>query len=145
MESTKVETGETDTFQVGHKFFSNDKLNKEKSKYERTQFCELYKRDLRTLESARKRVPKRVANANPSLHSSSLKLTCKFGGKNTVKSEQQKRNTTTFRQGCPFEINISLSTKGKALEVMKVTTAHNHNISPHVYEHLPRQRCLSCS
>ncbi|XP_028413631.1 uncharacterized protein LOC114536483 isoform X1 [Dendronephthya gigantea] len=132
-----------DIFYVGRKFYTVNDFNEAKAKYEDIHFCELWKRDVRTLVSAQKRVPKRVANAELSLQYYSLKLSCKFGGRKAENRDDRKRDTKTFKQGCQFEVYIVLSTDGKALEVMKMTMDHNHSLSEELYKHLPRQRKLT--
>jgi hypothetical protein len=77
----KSENRETCKFTVGERFASLIELDEPIERYECHFFCQLWKRDARTLDAARKRVPKRVENANQSLKYYSLKLSCKFGGK----------------------------------------------------------------
>ena len=60
--------------------FSSYKQEKVKL-YERTRFIQLVHTHSRTLEGARKRVPKRVQNAKMDLRYYSIHLTCAFGGK----------------------------------------------------------------
>ena len=57
----------SDVFFVGQKFHALEELETAKRQYEDSNFCELWKRDVRTLIAAAKRVPKRVSNANPDL------------------------------------------------------------------------------
>lgn len=52
-------------FYVGQIFSSLDEMEQIKNKYEDDNFCQLRKKDVRTLVAAQKRVPKRVAIANP--------------------------------------------------------------------------------
>ena len=113
-----------------------------KGLYEQKHFCELWKRDTRTLESVKKHVPKHVEHAEMSLNYYSLKLACKFGGKDVDKKKIRKRKPNSFRQGCPFEVYLVLSQDGKALEVSNVTLDHNHSPSKELYLHLPRHRRL---
>jgi hypothetical protein len=77
----KSENRETCKFTVGERFASLIELDEAIERHESHFFCQLWKRDARTLDAARKRVPKRVENANQSLKYYSLKLSCKFGGK----------------------------------------------------------------
>lgn len=125
---------------MGQKFSSLEELEIVKNKYEDSHFCELWKRDVRTLASAAKRVPKRVANANQSLTYYSLKLCCKFGGKTVEAREKRRRKTKSFRQGCPFEVYITVSEDGKYLQVNRISGEHNHILKKDIYERLPRQR-----
>ena len=61
--------------------------------YQREKFVQLVKRDIRTLEMARKRVPKRVEGSNRALVYYAIHYTCAFGGK-SYKNEGtgQRRN-----------------------------------------------------
>ena len=127
-------------FFVGQKFHAVEELETAKRMYEDSHFCELWKRDVRTLTAAAKRVPKRVANANPDLTYYSLQLSCKFGGRNVATRVKRKRKTKSFRQGCPFEVHITLSEDGKYLQVNRISGEHNHVLQKQIYEHLPRQR-----
>ena len=72
---------ENPLLKVGHRFYNLEEVERAKELYEPKHFCELWKRVTRTLESAKKRVPKRVEHAEMSLNYYSLKLACKFGGK----------------------------------------------------------------
>jgi hypothetical protein len=137
------ESNNNDLFYVGKKFHTISEFDDAKAKYEELHFCELWKRDVRTLASAQKQVPKRVANADLNLQYYSVKLVCKFGGRSTIKRDDRKRDSNSFKQGCQFEIYIVLSQDGKALEVMKVADVHNHSLSEQLYRHLPRQRKLT--
>ena len=138
-------TSNNNLFYVGKKFHTISDFDEAKAKYEAHNFCELWKRDVRTLASAQKRVPKRVANADLSLQYYSLKLTCKFRGRSVVKRDDRKRDTKTFKQGCQFEVYLVLSKDGKSLEVTKMSGAHNHSLtlSEELYKHLPRQRKIT--
>lgn len=117
----KVVDEESEVFFVGLKFSSAAELETCKKIYEDSHFCELWKRDVRTLAAAAKRVPKRVANANPDLTYYSMRLSCKFGGKNVETRGNRKRKTKSFRQGCPFEVYITLSEDGKHLQVNRIS------------------------
>ena len=88
----------TDAFFVGKMFESIAEFEAAKKQYEECHYCELWKRDVRTLTSASKRVPKRVSIANKELLYYSLKLSCKFGGKEVKRKEtKRKRATRSFR------------------------------------------------
>ena len=75
---------------VGSTFSSFEKLEAEVKVHQSEKFVQLMKRDTRTLEMARKRVPKRVEGANIYY---SIHYTCAFGGK-SYKNEGtgQRRN-----------------------------------------------------
>ncbi|KAJ7373397.1 hypothetical protein OS493_012990 [Desmophyllum pertusum] len=90
-------------FFVGQKFCSVRELETAKKIYEDRHFCELWKRDVRTLASAAKRVPKRVVSANPDIAYYSQKLSCKFGGKNCGnkrEKETKDKIISTGYRGC---------------------------------------------
>ena len=70
-------------FVVGDKFYSYNDLKKKLSKFEESQSMQTHK-DSRTLESAAKRVPKRVENANSALVYYTIHLSCVFGGKKYI-------------------------------------------------------------
>eukprot|EP00794_Sanderia_malayensis_P013540 gene13540-14944_t len=143
-EITLIKNGQGgEMFYVGQHFMTLKSLEKAKEKFEDNNFCQLWKRDVRTLEAAAKRVPKRVAVANNSLIYYSMKLSCKFGGKECKSREHAKRVSSSFRQKCPFEICLMLSQDGKSLEVTKRNDEHNHATSNEVYNHLPRQRNIN--
>ena len=139
-EEEKCVEKEGEVFFVGRKFSRVEELETAKKIYEDSHFCELWKRDVRTLAAAAKRVPKRVANANHDLTYYSLTLTCKFGGKNVETRGKRKRKTKSFRQGCPFQVYITLSEDGKYLQVNRISRKHNHLLQKDIYERLPRQR-----
>ena len=77
----KEKHDENPLLKIGHRFYNIEEVERAKELYEQKHFCELCKRDTRTLESAKERVPKRVEHAEMSLNYYSLKLACKFGGK----------------------------------------------------------------
>ena len=92
--------GGNEMFFVGQRLCSIKELETVKKAYEDNHHCELWKRDVRTLATAKKRVPKRVAIANQDLIYYSLKLSCKFGGRAVkTRAEKRKRKTKSFRQG----------------------------------------------
>lgn len=94
---------------IGQKFSTFKELDTAKSEYEEKHFCELWKRDVRMLAAAAKRVPKQVQNANEKLKYYSLKLSCKFGGRTVEAREKRNQKTKSFRQGCPFNEYLTLS------------------------------------
>ena len=66
---------------VGDLFSSYEELETKISSYQKENFVQLARRDSRTLDVARKRVPKRVEKANPSLVYYTIHFACVFGGK----------------------------------------------------------------
>ncbi len=68
-------------FVVGESFSSYTELEEKIKSYQKEKFVQLTHRDSRTLENARKRVPKRVEGANGALVYYTLHFACMFGGK----------------------------------------------------------------
>ena len=98
------------------------KTEKLTAKCEDHDFCELWKRDVRTLEAALRRLFLNVfAIARPPLKYYSLKLFCKFGER-ARRRTQRILNTRIFRQECPFEIYLMLSQDGQRVEVIRLNT-----------------------
>ena len=69
------------TFAVGESFSSYEELQQKLTNYQKEKYVQLTHRDSRTLEAARKRVPKRVEFANPTLRYYTVHFACIFGGK----------------------------------------------------------------
>lgn len=58
-----------------------DELKKKLANYEKAKSIQLSHRDSRTLDAARKRVPKRVKTAKQELVYHNITLSCVFGGR----------------------------------------------------------------
>ena len=96
-------------------------------------------RDVRSLQAAAKRVPKRVEIAKPSLKYYSLKLVCKFSGKQGIvrkESETQKHFGKNAHLRCIFFYRQT----DNICEVIRVNEVHKHIVNKTIYDHLPRQR-----
>ncbi|XP_047125715.2 uncharacterized protein LOC124807641 [Hydra vulgaris] len=130
-------------WKVGQKFTSIELVEACKTNYELKRHCQLVKSKVRSLEAAKKRIPKRIALANMALHYQTLQFVCKFSGKSSQPELERKRKTKSFRCGCPFEIVLELSVDNQHLQVVRVQEEHNHLVSQELYEHLPKQRTLS--
>ena len=126
---------------IGQRFESIAALNEVTQLLEGCNFIELWKKDARTLATATKRTPKRMESINPKFEYYSLLFACTFAGKPRKKSNWQKE-TKSFRQSCPFQIYLSASEDGNALEVTRMNLSHNHEVSKELYQSLPRQRSL---
>ena len=137
-----TEQSKSQLFYIGQRISSIDELERLIKDYEDRTFCELWKKDVRTLKAAAKRVPRRIALADPALKYYALLLSCKFGGEPRKRTDRI-RKTKTFRQGCPFEISIRLAADGQSLEVNRIKELHNHELAKELYERLPRQRAVS--
>ncbi|ROT60783.1 hypothetical protein C7M84_021620 [Penaeus vannamei] len=126
------------SLKVGKRFDTLEELEEAQQQYQYANYCELWKRDVRTLESAKKRAPKRVNMAKTALRYYSVKLSCKFGGKAPVQRTDKKRSSCSFRQGCPFEVYLRLSPDGNALEVLNVNDIHNHALTRDAFRPQPQ-------
>ena len=126
---------------IGQRFESIAALNEVTQSLEGCNFIELWKKDTRTLATATKRTPKRVESIKPKFEYYSLLFACTFAGKPRKKANRQKE-TKSFRQSCPFQIYLSASEDGNALEVTRMNLSHNHEVSKELYQSLPRQRSL---
>ena len=102
-------------FFIGQKFRSLEELNLAIKNYEETYFCEIVKRDCRKLDSAAKRVPKRVEITNSSLIYYSMRFVCKFSGNPRNTNNVRIRKTKSFRKNCPFIISLQVSEDRKSL------------------------------
>ena len=80
-----------------------------------------------------------MKSINPELKYYSLLFACKFAGKSRKKANRQKE-TKGFRQSCPFQIYLSGSEDGNALEVTHINLSHSHEVSKQLYQSLPRRR-----
>ena len=69
------------SFVVGERFSSYKQLKEKVEVFEKANSIQFGYRDSRTLEAAKKRVPKKVEQANPELKYYSIHLTCMFGGR----------------------------------------------------------------
>ena len=79
--SSDCNTSSSCNFVVGECFSSYKQLKDKVEAYEKARSIQLGYRDSRTLEAAKKRVPKRVEGANFELKYYSIHLACLFGGR----------------------------------------------------------------
>lgn len=132
---------ESVSFTLGECFISYRDLEEKINLYENSRCVQMTRRDSRTLEAARKRVPKRVEGANEKLIYYSLHFTCLFGGKNfKSKSSKDRKRQSTLKIGCSAGFKLNLSDDQQSLKVVEVNENHNHEISKDIYDNLPRQR-----
>ena len=66
---------------VGNEFSSFEELKAKLKAYQSEKYVQLVRRDTRTLEMARRQVPKRVEDSNAALVYYSIHYTCALGGK----------------------------------------------------------------
>ena len=108
---------------------------------EEINYCNLRKREVRTIAAASKRCPNRAKIANPKLEYVSMTYTCKFSGY-PEKHEQRKRKVKSFRQGCSFEVCFGLSEDGQSLNIKKLNEVYSHLVFEELYKHMPCQRLV---
>ena len=110
--------------------------------HEHIHHVQIVKNKVRTLEAAKKRIPKRIAKANFGLKYRSLQYICKFSGEPRNQDATRKCHNKSFCFGCPFEIFLELSQDNQSLEVLRFKHIHNHMVTREFYEHLPKQIAL---
>ncbi|XP_076116151.1 uncharacterized protein LOC143083747 isoform X2 [Mytilus galloprovincialis] len=126
---------------VGDKFSSFSALNTRIRQYEVQKNIEFYKRDSRTIESARKRGIKRELSEDLQFYQ--IRYSCINGGKeHNSKANGERPKQSSFRKGCPAYISVGVSEDGKFLVVKSIEDHHNHVISKGLFEMLPRERRL---
>lgn len=93
---------------------------------------QFWKRDCKTLNNAKNHCPNLYKKANPTLKYYIIKFSCIHGAQKFLPKKasncKQRLRENTFKQGCPAQINISLSGDGKLLIVKSIIADHNHEI-----------------
>ncbi|XP_076100949.1 uncharacterized protein LOC143070591 [Mytilus galloprovincialis] len=126
---------------VGDTFSSFSALNTRIRQYEVQNNIEFYKRDSRTIESARKRRIKRELSEDLQFYQ--IRYSCINGGKeHNSKTNGERPKQSSFRKGCPAYFSVGVSEDGKFLVVKSIEDHHNHVISKGLFEMLPRERRL---
>lgn len=130
------------TFRVGDRFTSFTELEAKIEAYSQAHFVQLWRRDARTIEAAKKRVGKIANNMSEALKYQSVKYCCIHGGKKFT-TQASARASSTFKQDCGFNIYLAASKDGAHLEIRSLLLEHNnHTVSEHLFRHLPQQRRL---
>ena len=133
-------------FKLGDKFASLADLQTAITNYSKKHFVDLHKRDSRTLEAA-VRAKKISADRcqKKELKYYSIKYACVFGGRDNFKGRGDgSRKTKTFQRGCPFSLQLSLSSDGLDLEVTNINSCHeNLDQDENEYDYLPKVRKLT--
>ena len=96
-------------FFVGERFSSYDELKKKLATYEKAKSVQLSHRDSRTLNVARKRVPKRVEAAKQELVYLNITLSCVFGGKKYDNRGSGKRPNQRLALFCSSDRELAFS------------------------------------
>ena len=122
------------SFTVGDKFQSFALWEETVKKYELENHVRLWKRDARSIQAARKRMPNRQLNED--LQYYDLQYCCIKGGrKYTTRTTGSRPNTSTFRSECGFQIRLKATKNGQHLEVITMNTEHNHSVKVHASKH----------
>jgi zinc finger SWIM domain-containing protein 3 len=137
------------SFEKNEKFSSLSELESKIIQYQKKNYVDLYKRDSRTIDSA---IKKKSISADkvPSeefkkkLKYYEIRYTCIHGGRKHNSVSTGKRKTSTFRDGCPFNLVLRLSEDGMSLKVRDVIAEHNHLATEETFKFYPNQRRLSC-
>nr|XP_047146139.1 uncharacterized protein LOC124819011 [Hydra vulgaris] len=127
---------------VGDCFNSLQELEQKVSSYGIESCVSLYKRESRTIESARRRGIKRFIKE--SLMFYTIHYACYHGGKNFISKSTGKRpNQSTFQMNCTFGIWFKVTDDGMQFCVDKMMLEHNHDIDREFFNNLPKRRKLS--
>ncbi|KAH9360364.1 hypothetical protein HPB48_022559 [Haemaphysalis longicornis] len=81
---------------------------------------QLWKRDARTIEAAKKRVVKIASKMPAALKYYQLRFCCIHGGMKFVSSNKGARKSSTFKKDCEFSIYVAANKEGSHLEVRSV-------------------------
>ncbi|XP_066923591.1 zinc finger SWIM domain-containing protein 3-like [Clytia hemisphaerica] len=129
-------------FEVGEEFSSFKELKNKIDHYKQEFSTELVILTSRTLGNAFKRKTlSKDRNVNESLKYYEIQYVCKHSGKARLRSTG-KRKTSSYRNECPFFINIGLSKDVQSLVVTKAHFIHNHEINRNLFRHYASQRKL---
>nr|XP_047136281.1 uncharacterized protein LOC124813380 [Hydra vulgaris] len=110
---------------VGDKFNSLKELEKANKNYKVEFSVFLYKRESRSIASARKKGIRRTLNDDLLFYS--MHYACYHGGKNfKSRSNGKCPNQSAFQIDCPYEIWINVSDNGSQLCIQKLVLEHNH-------------------
>ncbi|XP_065655666.1 uncharacterized protein LOC136081729 isoform X2 [Hydra vulgaris] len=127
---------------VGDRFNSLKELEVAIKNYEIEFRVSLYKRESRSIASARKKGIKRTLNDDLLFYS--MHYACYHGGKNFKSRSKGKRpNQSTFQIDCPYGIWINVSDNGSQLCIQKLVLKHNHVVDKELFNNLPKIRKLN--
>ena len=116
------------SFKVGDKFPSFSSWEEAVKTYEQENFVQLWRRDIRTILAAKKRMPNRIFNEDIKYYE--LQYCCVKGGrKYKSKSTGSRPNTSTFRSDCQFQIKLKATRDGQHLEIQAMNDEHNHDVN----------------
>ena len=124
------------SLQVGDLFSSFDELRTKLSEYQKENGIQLYIRDSRTVEAAKKKYRLSDKNFKQSLRYYEIKLSCIFGGKkyqSKIKSSKDQGETETEPEKlaanqleCQMDMRVMATPDGQYLKISKLNENHNH-------------------
>nr|XP_047132052.1 uncharacterized protein LOC124811038 [Hydra vulgaris] len=110
-------------------FLSFEDLKSTIKKYEDSHFVQLWIRDAKTIEAARKTIPRKAASIAPQIKYYYIKYCCIHGGKKFTNKGNGKRQTSTYKKECPFFLSFKASEDGQTLILQDLNNEHNHEVS----------------
>ena len=130
---------------VGDKFQSFALWEEAVKKYELENYVQLWRRDARTIQAAKKRLTSTTDRQfNEDLQYYELKYCCIKGGrKYTTRTTGSCPNTSTFRSECSFQIRLRVTKDGQYLEIVTMNKDHNHDINSASFNLHPARRIFA--
>ncbi|XP_065678930.1 uncharacterized protein LOC124810558 isoform X2 [Hydra vulgaris] len=98
-------------------------------KCEDTNFVQLWIKDAKTINAARKSIPKRASIMAPQIKYSFIKYCCIHGGQKFKYKGFRKRQTSTYKNNCPFYLHFQALEDGQTLILQDLNNTHNHEVS----------------
>ncbi|KAL3193759.1 hypothetical protein MRX96_000058 [Rhipicephalus microplus] len=127
---------------VGDRFAFFAALEEKMEKFSTANSVQLWKRDARTIETAKSAWERSRPGCPPELKYYHLRYCCIHGGTKFVISSKGVRKASTFKKDCGFNIYIAANKDGSHLEARSLNLEHNHAVVPELFKHLPQQRRL---
>lgn len=119
--------------------------------FEKENRVQFWKRDAKTIASARHHAPNlyNIAKDKPEIKYYYIKYSCVHGGqefrqkKSNPSLKNQRNHEGTYKQGCKAAITVGLSSNAELI-VKNIVSEHNHEIpTEEMFKYLPKQRKLS--
>ncbi|XP_038067432.1 uncharacterized protein LOC119737288 isoform X2 [Patiria miniata] len=126
--------------QVGMKFSSYDEVERFIQEHEEANYVKFRKLDCRTVESNRKRMPKRYLSDE--LRYATVTFSCIHHGQYASQSRVRHRQKSR-RIGCQAKFRFAATPSGKQLYLADFVTQHNHPHDEASFRSLPQKRKLN--
>lgn len=127
---------------VGERFESFAELEARITRFCAANSVQLWKRDARTIEAAKKRAGNIASRMPAALKYYQVRFCCIHGGLKFVSSSKGSRKSSTFKQDCEFNIYVAANKQGSHLEVRSVNLKHNHTAAPQLSHQLSQETPL---